>query len=171
MNDFEQYSFNQKREDYIHLNQCKRGFLYKIHSRNLRLGVYDGEEGFIGIRTKFNQKYLFTEMHWQTGPPYGTVKPLEELCQLPRNIPCHTDDVHAYGSSDYAIDPETGEDRPVLRRNLRVGEPVHGRRQGFVDEWAGTAERLPDRLYPFIKGNNLLFKWLEEKEKEYCSHE
>ena len=62
----------------IPLKKCEIGVLYKIHSRNLQYGIFNGKDGFIGIRTKFGQKYLFTEFHWDTGPPYGTVKPIEK---------------------------------------------------------------------------------------------
>jgi hypothetical protein len=65
---------------YIKIDDCKNGYLYSLHSRNLTYGVYNEEnKGFIGIREKFEQEYLFTEYHWDTGPPYGTVKPIKEL--------------------------------------------------------------------------------------------
>src|SRR5713226_2195652 len=35
--------------------------VYRIRSRNLRLGVYDGQGGFIGIREKGGYRYLFRE--------------------------------------------------------------------------------------------------------------
>lgn len=54
------------------LNLVTRG-IYRIHSRNLDVGVYDGNEGFIGIREKFGATYLFTEYAWEQGPPFGTV--------------------------------------------------------------------------------------------------
>jgi len=41
--------------------------------RNLSYGVYDGKEGFIGIREKFGHEFLFTEYHFDQGPPFGTV--------------------------------------------------------------------------------------------------
>lgn len=55
------------------MEDCIARRLYKIDCRNLSYGVWNGKDGFIGIRTKFNQKYLFTEYHWDTGEPYGTV--------------------------------------------------------------------------------------------------
>lgn len=71
----------------IPLSECKHGYLYKIFSRNLRLGVFDsGDNGFIGIREKFGREYLFTEYHWDIGPPFGTVSPKEELEKCPDNI-------------------------------------------------------------------------------------
>ena len=57
----------------IPMNACIKGRVYEIRCRNLAYGVYDGNTGFIGIRTKFGNRYLFTEYHWDTGPPYGTV--------------------------------------------------------------------------------------------------
>jgi hypothetical protein len=63
-----------------------KGNLYRIKSRNLPYGVYDGAGGFIGIREKFNALYLFTELDWDQGPPYGTVKVLEDLGPIPAGI-------------------------------------------------------------------------------------
>lgn len=70
----------------IPMDQCKHGGLYRISCRNLSLGVYNSEaKGFIGIREKFGNLYLFTEYHWDTGEPFGTVCPIEFLedCPLP----------------------------------------------------------------------------------------
>jgi hypothetical protein len=67
----------------IPIEDCKKGYLYLINSRNLDLAVYDGDGGFIGIREKFGQRFLFTEFHWDTGEPYGTVRPQEELEYCP----------------------------------------------------------------------------------------
>jgi hypothetical protein len=66
-------------EKYLSLAECVKGHVYKIRSRNLRIGVFNGTTGFIGIRTKWGSRYLFTEYHWDTGPPYGTVHPLEDM--------------------------------------------------------------------------------------------
>lgn len=71
----------------IALDECRHGFLYKIESRNLAIGVYDTDsKGFIGIRTKFNFRYLFTELHWDACPTFGTVKPLELLEECPHKL-------------------------------------------------------------------------------------
>lgn len=154
--------FNNMKENYIPLAKCRKGFVYRINSRNLGIGVFDGNKGFIGIREKFGDRYLFTEDHWDVGAPYGTVHPLEELCQLPAEIPATEDEYHCQESADWATDPVTKQPRPSLRRDLKPGETQHGKRQGFVDEWADSKERLPDNLYPFIRGNTKLKKWLEE---------
>lgn len=66
-------------QDYLTIEECKHGHLYKINSRNLKWGVFNASvKGFIGIREKFGRRYLFTEFHWDTGPPFGTVKPIVE---------------------------------------------------------------------------------------------
>ena len=47
---------------YIQLSDCKHGWLYRISSRNLTLGVYREErKGFVGISEKFGRSYLFVE--------------------------------------------------------------------------------------------------------------
>jgi hypothetical protein len=164
MDKFKQYMTDEARTDYIPLTECKIGYLYRIHSRNLELGVFDGAVGFIGIRTKFESRYLFTENHWDSGAPFGTVKPFEEICKLPDDILPIEDELHKHGC-DWAKDAN-GNEKPSIRRDLREGEKQHGKRQGFVDEWADTGERLPDNQYPYIKGNSKLFKFLNDKLKE-----
>jgi len=52
---------------------CIKGRLYHIGCRNMDYGVYDGKEGFIGIREKFGHEFLFTEYHFDQGAPFGTV--------------------------------------------------------------------------------------------------
>jgi hypothetical protein len=149
-------------EHYIPIVLCKARVLYKIHSRNLTYGVYDGKDGFIGIREKFSQKYLFTEYHWDTVKykGYGTVKPLIDVISLPADIELD-EHLHNEFGYDWAENPETKEVEPVLRRNLNKGEPQHGGRQGFVDLWGKNKIRLPDNLYPFMRQNSKLFDWLK----------
>jgi len=74
--------------EFIPLEQCVKGTIYKIHSRNLRIGVFNGDTGFIGIREKFGHEYLFTEYHYDCGAGgYGTVRPIEIIAELPKWIP------------------------------------------------------------------------------------
>ena len=71
-------------EKYIPLSMCADGWLYEIKSRNLTLGVFrKDKKGFIGIREKFGHEYLFVEDHWDTGAPFGTVKPQKRLERCP----------------------------------------------------------------------------------------
>lgn len=69
------------------MDQCVPRRLYEIGSRNLVLGVFDGDKGFIGIREKFRHEFLFTEYHWDSGPPFGTVHSVEDTgIDLPEEI-------------------------------------------------------------------------------------
>lgn len=56
--------------------------IYKIHSRNLYIGVWNGYS-FTGIRRKFDSEYLDSEDHWDEcsdcGKFRGTAKPLKDL--------------------------------------------------------------------------------------------
>lgn len=70
--------------DRLPIENCQHGWLYRVYSRNLNLGVYREEKrGFVGIRHKMGRRYLFTEFHWDIGPPHGTANPLEAICQCP----------------------------------------------------------------------------------------
>ena len=63
---------------YIPIPECEHGRLYRLSSRNLRSGVYNSEtRGFVGLREKFGTTCLFTEYHYDTGPPFGTAYPIE----------------------------------------------------------------------------------------------
>jgi hypothetical protein len=79
---------NQKSyaENYIPLADCAFRYIYKVVSRNLTFTVYNGNGGFIGIREKWGTRYLFTEYHWDNGPPFGTVCPIEKMDVLPEEI-------------------------------------------------------------------------------------
>jgi len=115
-----------------------RGHLYRIVSRNLPYGVYDGNGGFIGIREKFGSLYLFTEDDWDNGPPYGTVTVKEDLGPIPDGI----EPVGAW----WVDDPETlrkvapgmmFEGRKMYVQNrelydfLAAAEQQHGRGTGY----------------------------------------
>ena len=65
------------------ISDLKSRQVYHLQSRNLILGVYDGEGGFIGIRSKFGAEFLDIEFHWDLGE--GTVKMVKEI---PITVPC-----------------------------------------------------------------------------------
>lgn len=64
-------------------DELAKGGVYKLQSRNLTVGVYDGNEGFIGIREKFGDEYLFTEYLCReqggTKIPLDTVRVLGQI--------------------------------------------------------------------------------------------
>ncbi len=156
--------------DYIPLPLCQLGRVYSLHSRNLAIGVYDGANGFIGIREKFGDRYLFTERHYDEGAPFGTVRPIREIAILPADIEPSERISHQFGEVNQwgQLDHwgRRGEEIvPVIRRDKREDEPAHGGRQGFVDLWADTGERLGDAEWPSIRFNGALFDFLVSLEK------
>lgn len=73
-----------KTENFLKIGQLKNGYLYRIHARNAKYGIWQAEEGgFIIARTKFGRIYLFTEYHHDFSDTFGTVKPLEEIEKPP----------------------------------------------------------------------------------------
>lgn len=91
----------------IPLEQLLRGHLYRLQSRNLRQGVYDGRGGFIGVREKFGYRYLFTEYYY-TGSD-GTANALEDLGPIPDDIQALED----LGTVDRGTNRLVAFDRPV----------------------------------------------------------
>lgn len=66
--------------------ECEDRRVYKIKSRNLRLGVFRKETGvFVGLRTKFGHVYAFSEIHWDHDGTVRAMEPLDEF--LPVEIP------------------------------------------------------------------------------------
>jgi len=76
------------RREFIPRSGCKDRTLYRIDSRNLRLGVFKADTGgFLGLRTKFGGTYVFEEFHHEN-EEFGTVRPREALPEeLPAGIP------------------------------------------------------------------------------------
>lgn len=131
--------------NYIPLEKCEDRYLYRIRSRNLSFGVFNKScNGFIGIREKFGSRFLFTEFHYDTGRPYGTVAPDEKLIKLPDDIELK--------ENLYTIDS-------VSKRLVKFDKPVFQGGKGwyFVD----TGESNDD-IYPTYIINRELFKWLDK---------
>ena len=75
----------EDRTEWIPVSECRDGWLYYVHARNSNAGIYClAEKGFVISRLKFSDNFLFTEYHWDTGEPYGTVKPLREIKKAPK---------------------------------------------------------------------------------------
>ena len=66
--------------DFIPMSELVDRRVYRIRSRNLVVGAWDaGSQGFIGIREKFRDLYLFEEYHYEQGAPYGTAHAIADL--------------------------------------------------------------------------------------------
>ena len=101
--------------DYIKIEDCIHGGMYKVMCRNFDYGVFNKEDcSFIGIRTKFKFTFLFSEYHWDTGPPFGTVKPIKFIkeCDLPE---------HFISDHETVIITQEMIDRGDVSPNLKVG--------------------------------------------------
>jgi len=72
--------------EHIPLSACIERHLYVVHARNFRMAVYQGNSLFLGVRTKFGDRFLFQEDHWDTGEPHGTVKPMRDLGEIAKHI-------------------------------------------------------------------------------------
>jgi len=133
-------------DNYIPMSECIFRRVYQIDSRNLSYGVYDGKGGFIGIRTKFNNKYLFTEFHYEASKDFGTVNGHVDISiNVPENIP--------------------------ICEHLRIIDSKTGREIYFSKGWSykDTDERTVSIL-PVIVENKELFEFLEmvEVEDKHC---
>lgn len=94
--------------NYISIENCKNGYLYKIFARNSWLGIWWAKKkGFIILREKMGSTYLFTEYHWDTGEPFGTVKPIE-LVECYGNI--------SHNFRDYIVCDSTEKQRKEYKK-------------------------------------------------------
>ena len=139
---------DQESKDCLPLAACVRGHAYRLHARNLTLGVFNGETGFLGIREKFGARYLFCEYHQETGVPFGTVYPLEDLGLAPNDLSI----VESLGSFDRRNKRPVAFDRPVA---------AGGRGWYYTD--TGKADQ---RIEPQGLANQKLFNWLEALERQ-----
>jgi hypothetical protein len=78
------FSALQRTDRYLRIDQLEDGCLYLIHARNSHIGRWvAAESGFVILREKFGDRFLFTEYHWDKDE-CGTAKPLVmKPCSLP----------------------------------------------------------------------------------------
>ena len=73
-------------KNWLPIEKCIHGGLYRIRARNFSIGVYDEKRQiFIGIREKFGDRYLFPEHYRDLDRHSGTVKPFELIDMYPYN--------------------------------------------------------------------------------------
>lgn len=80
----EEYTFLDKK-DYMKFEDCKEGFTYNIDGRNFSYGIFHNEQ-FYGIRHKFGDTFIDTEIHWDKDKHHGTVRPQKEIEKTPDEI-------------------------------------------------------------------------------------
>jgi hypothetical protein len=134
-------------DSYIPLTSCKSRGIYMLHSRNLSIGVFNPENnGFIGIREKFGDKFLFTEFHYDTGAPFGTVRPLKEIGLLP---------------GDILISESLGTIDRLTNRAVSFDKPIDCGGKGWFFTDSGEAS---ERIIPVGVCNNKLFEFLSQNQ-------
>jgi hypothetical protein len=135
---------------YIPLTDCVDRRLYRIQSRNLTVGVYRADvRGFVGIRTKFGSRYLFTEYHWDTGEPFGTVKPVEDAGESVPDGMRTEDDL---GTACSACGRPAAFDHEAMKAGMKGWN--HADKSPRCEGMGGQA--VP---------NDALFAWIEERSK------
>lgn len=154
----------------IPMSDLKNGYLYKIKSRNLILGVWDEKKkGFVGIREKFGSRFLFMEIHWDADKHFGTAKPLEELEECPIS-----DKRESIGTICGQCEEKFGLRVPVAYLPFPDGPKVktyyHKDEQFksvYSSGWQHTTEDGKcDEPFGRSLGNDALFDWLDAKEHE-----
>ncbi len=77
----------------IPLEELVNGTVYELVSRNLAVGVWvEKRLGFIGIREKFNSRYLFMEFEYNTNGRYGSAMATKDTgVAVPTEIPLKED--------------------------------------------------------------------------------
>lgn len=70
---------------YLKPEELKVGYLYEIDARNASYGIWMGIEygEFLLSRYKFDDNFLFEEIHVDLSNDFGTVKPLKEIEKSP----------------------------------------------------------------------------------------
>lgn len=144
-------SREDRSDGWLPLAACLRGHAYRLHSRNLAAGVFDGKTGFLGIREKMGRRYIFCEYHWDTGAPFGTAQPLADLGTIPADIPI----VEILDT----VDRRNG--RPVA-----FDRPVASGGRGWYYPDTGAADQ---QIEPHGLPNQRLFDWLEALERRLPS--
>lgn len=150
----------------IPMDRCKDRRLYRLRSRNLRLGVYRAASGgFLGLRDKYGDSFVFEEFHRDRGAPYGTASVLEEL---PDVLPADVAVEESLGvvcsgcgqAASYEPWPDGGSREVEVRGGGRI--TVSG-------EWRHAAEVGCAGVRPTSKRNATLFDWLAGMEARYAS--
>ena len=103
----------------IKLEQLQRGRVYRLQSRDLESGVWNGKDGFIGIRTKFGRRFLDMEIHWGLSKTFGTAQALESLGTISESI-----------SLDISLGTECGNCHKPVNYVKR-----HAEQKGASGEW------------------------------------
>lgn len=62
----------------IPINELEIGAAYELDARNIRIGIWDGKQ-FHGIRRKFHDEFMDSEIHYDLDSRYGTAQAVKKL--------------------------------------------------------------------------------------------
>jgi len=63
---------------YIPMRDLVIGHCYVVESRNIRCGIWDGK-AFHGIRRKFGDLFMDSEIHYDLDDRHGTARAVKEM--------------------------------------------------------------------------------------------
>lgn len=145
----------QRSYNCIDWDKCIIRTIYKLNSRNLSIGVYDGINRFIGIRTKFNNRFLDSENHYDAHEQfgYGTACPIAIIGILPENI-----NLQEYNGS---IDQ-------ITKRMVEFDKPIDdgGRGWYYLDTGEGDVNIRSMRIF-----NKELFDYLDNLQNKMAGEQ
>lgn len=67
-----------KHVEAVSIAELKVGSAYKLASRNIHIGIWDGKH-FHGVRTKFGHEFMDSEIHYDLDDRYGSAVAIKEL--------------------------------------------------------------------------------------------
>ncbi len=140
----------KEKNDYIRLSDCKKRRVYKLISRNLLFGAFDGESRFVGIRVKCGRIFLDTEDHWDTGQPFGTARP---NCDTGINVP-----------ENISLNPHGNTVDKITGREVAFEKPVSEGGKGWFFKDTGESNT---NISPIAYQNRTLFEFMKQVEKKY----
>lgn len=163
----------------IDIADCKPGYLYRLKARNIRIGIFTEtangpRPGFIGIRTKFGNRFLETELHYDADPHFGTATPLEELVVCPV-----TDQRTELGTICGQCQDEFGIEAPVDYlpypdgpRTTTCGSGDKEWTNTYPSGWQHTDEQgRCTKPHGRRLSNKELFQWLDQMGKQFAPEE
>jgi hypothetical protein len=72
-----------KMQIYIPIDKLINNHIYEVKGRNFSAAVWKAKNRrFYGVRHKWGDTYISSEVHWDEDSHFGTVKPLREIREL-----------------------------------------------------------------------------------------
>lgn len=77
---------DENKKEYLTTDELKNNYIYNVNGRNFSAAVWKAKNRrFYGVRHKWGDTYISSEVHWDDDGHFGTVKPLNEIRELEFN--------------------------------------------------------------------------------------